>query len=70
MSNINLSQTTSDIILLAAQVIAVYIIISISLYSLTQTIENKELWISLLSSSVGYLLPSPVLSKHVSHATE
>ena len=70
MPNINLSQSTSDIILFAAQVIAVYIIISISLYNLTQTIENKELWISLLSSSVGYLLPSPMRSKHVSHPTE
>ena len=70
MPNINLSQSTSDIILFVAQVIAVYIIISISLYNLTQTIENKELWISLLSSSVGYLLPSPMLSKQVSHPTE
>ena len=70
MPNINPSQKTSDIILFAAQVIAVYIIISISFYNLTQTIENKELWISLLSSSVGYLLPSPVISKHVSHPTD
>ena len=70
MPNINLSQSTSDINLFAAQVIAVYITISISLYNLTQIIENKELWISLLSSSVGYLLPSPMLSKHVSHPTK
>ena len=70
MPNINPSQTTSDVILFATQVIAVYIIISISLYNLTQTTENKELWISLLSSSVGYLIPSPVISKHVSHPTE
>ena len=70
MPNINPSQTTSDIILFAAQMIAVYIIISISLYNLTQTIEKKELWISLLSSSVGYLLPSPAISKPVSHPTE
>ena len=69
MSNIKPAQTTSDIILFAAQMIAVYIVISISLYNLTLNTENKELWISLLSSSVGYLLPSPVLSKHVSHPT-
>ena len=58
MPNINLSQTTSDIILFAAQVIDIYIIISISLYNLTQTIENKELSISLLRavSVTCYLL--------------
>ena len=47
MSNINPPQTTSDITLFAAQEIAVYIIVSISLYNLTQTTQNKELWISL-----------------------
>ena len=69
MFNIKPLQTTSDIILFAAQVIAVYIVISISLYNLTQTTENNELWISLLSSGVGYLFPSPVISKHISHPT-
>ena len=70
MSNIEPSQTTFDIISFATQVIAVYIIIMISLYSLTQTTKNKELRICLLLSSVGYLLPSPVISKHVSPPTK
>ena len=43
MSNIKLSQSTPHIILFAAQVIAVYIVISFSLYSQTQTTENIEL---------------------------
>ena len=70
MSNIKPAQTTCEIILFAAEVIAVYIVISISLYNLTQNAKNKELKIILLSSMVGYLLPSPVVSKHVSYPTE
>ena len=58
---------TFDIVLFSAQILVIYIVVSISLYNLTQSNDNKELWISLLSSSVGYLLPSPFLSKHVSH---
>jgi len=65
-----LSQTTSSLILFFSQVIAVYIVISISLYNLNQSTENKDLWISLLSSSVGYLLLSPILNKHASGAAE
>ena len=58
---------TFDIVLFGAQVLVIYIVVSISLYDLTQSNDNKELWISLLSSSVGYLLPSPILTKHVPH---
>ena len=54
---------TFDIVLFSAQVLVIYIVVSISLYNLSQSNDNKELWISLLSSSVGYLLPSPFLSK-------
>ena len=70
MPDIMLPQQTTVNILFAAQVIVVYFVISISLYNLTQNTENKELWFSLLSSSFGYLLFSPVITKHVSHVTE
>ena len=56
-----------DIVLFGAQVLVIYIVVSISLYNLSQSNDNKELWISLLSSSVGYLFPSPFLSKHIPH---
>ena len=65
MSDLKVSQTVFNITLLVAQVLVVYIVIAISLYNLTKGTENKELWISLLSSSVGYLLPSPIISKNV-----
>ena len=58
---------TFDIVLFGAQVLVIYIVVSISLYNLSQSNDNKELWISLLSSSVDYLLPSPFLSKNVPH---
>ena len=58
---------TFDIALFGAQVLVIYIVVSISLYNLSQSNDNKELWISLLSSSVGYLLPSPFLSKNAPH---
>ena len=58
---------TCDIVLFGAQVLVIDVVVSISLYSLTQSNDDKELWSRLLSSSVGYLLPSPILTKHVSH---
>ena len=56
---------TFDIVLFSAQVLVIYTVVSMSLYNLTQTNDNKV--ISLLSSSVGYLLPLPFFSKHVPH---
>jgi len=49
-------------ILFFAQTILIYIVVSISLYNLTRTDVNKsdeKLWVALLSSSIGYLLPNP-----------
>ena len=64
---LNLSPTAANLALFLCQVVGVYVVIILSLYNLTQGVENKELWVSLLSSSVGYLLPAPILTKkHVS----
>ena len=52
-------------VIVVAQVLMIFVVISVSLFNLTRSAENKDLWVSLLSSSVGYLLPSPLLSKHV-----
>ena len=46
-----------------AQIILLYVVIITSLYNLTRAGENRELWITLLSSSVGYLLPNPQIKK-------
>ena len=64
---LNLLASATDVIAFLSQVVAVYIVIIISLLNLTRGADNKELWVSLLSSSVGYLLPAPILTKkHVS----
>lgn len=47
-----------------AQIVLLYTVIITSLYNLTRTTENKDLWITLLSSCVGYLLPNPQIRKN------
>ena len=44
-----------------AQIVVVYTIIITSLIHLSLKSPDKELWLILLSSSVGYILPSPGL---------
>ena len=45
------------------QMIIVYIIIITSVVNLSLQNGSSELWISLLSSCIGYALPSPKLKK-------
>ena len=44
-----------------AQIIVVYMIIITSLVQISLRSPDKELWLNLLSSSIGYILPSPGL---------
>ena len=44
-----------------AQVVLVYAIIAVSLSQLILQSSDRELWLILLSTSVGYVLPSPRL---------
>ena len=46
-----------------SQMIIVYIIIIVSIVNLSLQNGTSELWISLLSSCIGYALPSPKLKK-------
>lgn len=43
------------------QVILVYIVVIVSIVNLTIGRSDDKLWIALLSSSIGYLLPNPTL---------
>lgn len=43
------------------QMIVVYIIIITSIVNLSLKNGSSELWISLLSSAIGYILPNPSL---------
>jgi hypothetical protein len=44
-----------------SQVILIYMVICISLYNLSTGRDDSNLWISLLSGCLGYVLPSPSL---------
>lgn len=46
-----------------SQIIALYIVIIISLINLTINNGENNLWLSLLSASIGYMLPNPSLKK-------
>ena len=45
------------------QILVVYIVIITSIVNLSLENGSNELWISLLSSCIGYALPSPKLKK-------
>lgn len=45
------------------QIIALYIVIIIGLINVTLQNGNSNLWLSLLSASLGYLLPNPSLKR-------
>jgi len=42
-----------------SQIVVLYIVIITCLVNLTLGINSHEIWISLLSACVGYLLPNP-----------
>jgi hypothetical protein len=55
----------SEVIFLC-QVLILYTVIIASIYNLTVQSQNSTLWTALLSSCLGYLLPSPTIkTKHV-----
>ena len=43
------------------QIIVLYIIIIAAIINLSLSTKDQQLWIALLSSSIGYLLPNPKL---------
>lgn len=44
-----------------SQIVVIYAIIATSIVHLSLQSDNRELWLILLSSSLGYILPSPGL---------
>ena len=56
-----------------AQVICIYIVIIACIVNLSLDVGESNLWVALLSSCLGYLLPSPSLRNErpvLHHATE
>jgi hypothetical protein len=50
-------------IVFTVQVIVIYIVIITCLFHLTFRNGKNQLWTALLSSAIGYILPSPKLKK-------
>ena len=48
-----------------SQMLIITIVVSVSLYNLTRDGESDRLWVALLSSCLGYILPNPTLNKKV-----
>ena len=49
------------------QIIVIYTVIGVSIFNLSTNNHNNPLWISLLSSCLGYLLPSPYINRSASN---
>lgn len=48
-------------VIFAAQIGIIYIVAIVSLTNLTLKIGDSNLWVALLASSLGYILPAPTL---------
>lgn len=46
-----------------SQIILIYAVVITSLINITKGVEPLNLWISILSASVGYLLPNPSIKR-------
>jgi hypothetical protein len=59
-------KTARSEVVFLCQVLILYTVIVVSIYNLTVESENSTLWMVLLSSNMGYLLPNPTIkTKHV-----
>lgn len=52
-----------DCLVYVSQMLIVGTVIGVSLYKLSATTDRPEFWASLLSGSVGYILPNPSLKR-------
>ena len=49
----------ADIILFAAQIILIFIVVFFALYNITVGSTNENVWLMILSASMGYMMPNP-----------
>ena len=61
--NLGCFKMPKDCLVYTFQMIIISITVSVSLYNLSTSDEKLEFWASLLSGSVGYILPNPRLKK-------
>lgn len=46
-------------IVFVCQMVIIYVVVGVSLFNLTQGHGTDNLWVALLSSCLGYVLPNP-----------
>jgi hypothetical protein len=67
------TKAPKDEIVYCCQLVIAYIVIIVSLLNITFTENNTCLWSTLISGTLGYLLPNPHLQKNeplLPHTTE
>ena len=52
-----------SVVLFVVQMVLICIIVVAAIVNISMYDKNKEMWISLMSSSLGYVLPSPRLKR-------
>ena len=57
----------SEIVFLC-QMILIYVVVGVSLYNLTRADGPDNLWVALLGSCLGYVLPNPSIDPPISQA--
>jgi hypothetical protein len=60
-NNNNNTRAAKNRITFFSQIIVIYAIIGVAIFHLSFQSPDKELWLVLLSSSLGYILPTPCL---------
>ena len=58
------SEVPKEEIVFFTQVILIYLIAITSIVNLAMEAKHETLWTSLLSASLGYMLPAPQLNNH------
>ncbi len=56
-------KTPKSEVVYLCQILVLYTVIVVSIYNLTVESDNATLWTALLSSCLGYILPSPTIEK-------
>ena len=63
-------RVAKNLITFWAQIVAIYVVMVTSIVNLSLDVPDRELWLVLLSSSLGYVLPSPGLKFKSSKLTK
>ena len=50
-------------VVFVCQILLIYIVVCVSVYNLTVGTGNDKLWITFLSSCIGYTLPNPKIKR-------